>query len=66
MYATRPYSGVSHNSRIGDGHSGQYCRQLNRHNRPFNVVSQVSSGHTRQPRTRFQALIMQKRQSSLP
>lgn len=40
--------------------------KLNRHSRPFNVAPQVSSDHTRQPRTRFQVLIMQKPQPSLP
>jgi hypothetical protein len=65
MYATSQYSGVSYNSRIGHGHSGQYCQPLNRHSRPFNVGTQVSNGHTHQPLTRFQASIMQKRQPSL-
>ena len=66
MYATSQYSGASYNSRIGHGHSGQYCHQMNRHSRPFSVRTQVSSGHTHQPLTRFQAPIMQKRQPSLP
>jgi len=32
----------------------------------FNVGTQVSSRHTHQPLTRFQATIMQKRRPSLP
>jgi hypothetical protein len=66
MNATSQNGGVNHNGRIGNGHSGQYCHQLNRHSRPFNVGTQVSSGHMHQPLTRFQALITQKRQPSLP
>lgn len=66
MYATSQHTGISYNSQIGHGHSGQHCHQLNRHSRPFNVGTQVSSGHTHQPLTRFQAIIMQKRQPSQP
>jgi hypothetical protein len=68
MYATTTseYTGVSYDSQIGHGQSGQYCHQLTHHSRPLNVGTQVSSGHTHQPLTRFQAIIMQKRQPSQP
>ena len=66
MYATSQYSGITYNSQIGHGQPGQYCQQLNRHSRPFNVGAQVSSGHTHQSLTRFQALIMEKRQPTQP
>ena len=65
MYATSQYSGESYNSRIGDGHSGQYYQQFNPHSRPFNVGTQVRSGHTHQTLSRFQASILQERQPSL-
>ena len=65
MVASSQYNGVSYNSQIEHGHSGQYCRQLNRHSRPFNVGTQVSNSYTHQPLTRFQAIIMQKRQPGL-
>ena len=49
MDATSQYSGVSYDSQIGYGHSGQYCQQLNRQSSPFNVGTQISGGHTHQP-----------------